>query len=89
MKCYAKHAKYNPMGEDWKCPKCGSDDEYFIIDEPANDSAEGCELLHDNDELVCSFCGFYSSGKQFSDSLMKSKNLIACPHCKGKGWIPK
>jgi len=88
-KCIAKHTMYQPTDEEWKCPKCGSGDEHFDIQEPAEFSSDDCVQLHVNDELSCYNCGYGISGKEFASRLQKQKNLVTCPCCKGSGLVPK
>jgi DNA-directed RNA polymerase subunit RPC12/RpoP len=86
-KCMAKHTKYQPTDEEWKCPKCGSDNEHFYIEGFTEGSDDDCDLLHDKDEIGCDNCGHGISGKLFASRLQRKHNLITCPHCKGKGLI--
>jgi phage FluMu protein Com len=87
--CTAKHTKLQigATDPDWKCPQCGAVEE-VTIDELADGSGE-CELLHDNDELRCSKCGYALWGKAFSKLIIKKRNLIPCPCCHGTGLVKK
>ncbi len=89
--CDVKHTRYQPTLSEWKCPGCGSGNEFFYIDEPASSSGEACELLHDDDVLVCFKCKDrdYISGKRFAASIAKKKNLVPCPKCHGTGMVKK
>lgn len=88
--CKAKHTQINPLGDDWRCPKCdgSGEDHEFVIYESVEGS-DDCEMLHEGDGLKCETCGFETTGKEYVDELIKSKNLKPCPHCKGIGLVPK
>ena len=93
MTCTAKHTKYQPTDEEWKCPKCGAKahneeslEEGWIID-ISSEFSEDCDLLHEDDELCCYTCQYACSGKAFAAKVAKQKNLVTCPCCKGKGWV--
>lgn len=85
MKCSVKHAKYQPIDKEWRCPSCDADNKSFYIEEPVTDSE--CTLLHEGDGLYCFECRNGWSGKQFAAKLQKEKNLVPCKHCKGKGLV--
>ena len=85
LECKRKHTIFNPSDEEWRCPNCGNIDD-FILEDPFSTD---CELLHKDDVISCNGCGCSYTGKQFCDILLKRKNLIPCPHCKGTGLIPK
>ena len=91
MTCTLKHVKYEPTDEEWLCPKCGAEAGDFYIEarENENDSSPDCELLHEDDVLDCNGCGYSVSGKAFSALIVKKKNLVKCPCCKGKGYVTK
>jgi hypothetical protein len=90
-KCQYKHTAYQIPDEDWLCPKCGADvDHGFYIYESVGDMDKvgfDCILLHDEDYISCSNCGYETNGKSFSKLKMKEKNKIVCPCCKGNGWV--
>ena len=86
MICSIKHTAYQPTDEQWRCPKCGSDNEKFYVDEPVEGSAEECDKLHEQDGLYCQ-CGYAGTGKSFAEKVMEAQNRIVCPHCKGEGTI--
>ena len=85
--CQAAHTKYEPTADEWKCPKCGAPGSEFAIDEPADGASDQCERLHKNDFLHCYKCGHNVSGARFSNAIMKAKNLVPCPTCKGHGLV--
>ena len=89
MTCQAKHTKYQPTDEEWKCRKCGSGPESFWIEESDPDKSDDCTLLHNDDSAICFKCGYSVSGKSFAAALQREHNLISCPHCKGTGLVPK
>lgn len=85
--CEAKHCKYQPTNEEFHCPKCGAKMGDFCIDEPDRSADSNCKLLHNSDFLLCYTCKYSATGKDFSAAIVKKKNLIPCPHCKGKGFV--
>ena len=87
MICNAKHTEYNPSEEEFVCPKCGSID--FFIDYIPEDANEECEKLHVDDFIYCDKCQYETTGKKFAEYVIKQKNLVKCPHCKGKGMVPR
>ena len=89
MICPAKHTKYQPADKDWKCPRCGGDNTVFTINESAAEALDDCERVHDEDEVRCSKCDMRWTGKQVTALLAKNLDLVECPHCKGKGMVPK
>lgn len=86
MSCTAKHTKYQPTAEDWRCPKCGATDGKFCIDDGPN---MDCEAFHEDDLCVCYACGHEVGGKAFAARIQKAKSLVPCPHCKGVGLVTK
>lgn len=87
--CDAKHVKYEPSEDEWACPFCGANgDDFYIDPEPGDFEAhEECVLLHEADLIVCNNCEKSITGKAFSARLVKKKNLVVCPCCKGKGYV--
>lgn len=86
MNCVAKHVKYEPKDEEWTCPKCGSGIDSFVIEECDSESDDVCMRLHDKDFLKCE-CGYSTSGRAFSNLVVRKNSLVPCPHCKGKGFV--
>lgn len=91
--CEQQHARYDPPIAEFNCPKCGAKAGDLCVDEPVGgwddpDHAE-CEKLHDKDQLTCLKCNYRTTGKALAALLMKKRNLVPCPHCKGKGVVPK
>jgi len=84
MKCTARHTKYQPMGEEFKCPQCGEMHPYFYIDESENCD---CELLHVDDFAVCEKCSYSCDGASLARQLKRIASLITCPTCNGRGLI--
>lgn len=94
MSCNLKHVVLQIPDEDWQCPKCGCGIEYendygdiqegFVISNSVN---YDCELLHEDDEIECGRCGYILLGSKYSKWYQKSKNLVKCPCCNGKGMI--
>ena len=89
--CTEKHTEFQPADEQWKCPKCQNTNERigdsgFFIDEGPNPD---CELLHDEDYIVCNKCKSSWKGKKLAGLMAKALNLEKCPHCKGTGFVAK
>lgn len=89
MTCNAKHTKFQPSDDDWKCPKCGDDSGNFAINYLDDLADEDCNLLHDADEIACGKCGYGATGKNVARALEKKTRQVPCPHCKGRGWVTK
>jgi Zn finger protein HypA/HybF involved in hydrogenase expression len=88
MLCEEKHTKYQPTDEEWKCPKCGAGADDFTIDLFLESvGSDDCELLHERDPILCTSCEHCMTGKRFITGLLKKKNLVTCPHCKGTGLV--
>lgn len=85
MKCAAKHTKYQPTDCEWTCPGCGSVD--FYIDDPAPNASYDCELLHDDDLIVCRNCDNMYTGRIFAQTLQNETSVVPCPCCKGTGLV--
>lgn len=88
MECGYKHTKYQPTDEEFVCPKCGSS-EFFLQEGPGVDTDEGveCELLHDEDLVMCEDCRHEVFGKRLANMILKKEKLVRCPHCKGRGYV--
>jgi hypothetical protein len=89
MRCKIKHTLYQPLDENWVCPKCGCGPDVFYIDESPVDSDEGCLLLHDDDAIRCDACESGWSGKAVAKLMQKRDDVVPCPCCKGKGTVPR
>lgn len=87
--CSAKHTAFQPTADQWKCPQCGSGNDSFYIEEPDATAIEGCDRLHEQDEVCCNGCGYGASGKMLAKKMMKVHNREICPHCKGEGTVAK
>lgn len=83
------HTKYDPTTAEFCCPRCGAPSGTFYIDNAADCTLEECELLHKKDQLGCFGCGYSTTGAAFVKQLLKAKNLVPCPCCKGSGVVPK
>jgi hypothetical protein len=68
--------------ECWKCPCCGTGVE-------SEDNAEG--LIYDEyDRLLhCYNCQHGFTVRKFEAAVRKKGQMMPCPHCKGKGLVPK
>ena len=93
MPCKAKHTKYQPPDGVWKCPNCGADADYFYVREYANAYSDDfdfeCELLHEEDIIVCEACNKEWNGKAVARLLQERCNLTKCPCCNGTGFVKK
>jgi len=87
MTCKAKRSAYQPTDDEWRCPKCGSDVSFEIIETAGDCDDDECTLLHDEDECECSACHYYATGAQVSLHFRKARGLIRCPACKGTGVV--
>jgi Zn finger protein HypA/HybF involved in hydrogenase expression len=86
--CKASHTAYQPhTSDEWICPECGGPN--MVVDEVADDIADDCDLIHEDDLIICPDCGYGDFGKMVTKRLQKLANLVTCPYCKGKGVIPK
>lgn len=86
MNCTFKHTVFQANGKgEWKCPKCEYPDSLIIADSPNHD----CEMVHDDDEVMCSACDWSASGKKALALLSKIAHMVTCPTCKGKGVVPE
>lgn len=89
-KCLGKHTKYQPTEDEFRCPKCGTPPSDGLIIDNAEDppgSISECVLIHDEDALVCNYCGFTTSGRSFAASLVRKAGLVKCEHCRGTGFV--
>lgn len=87
--CKAKHTKFQPSYEEWKCPRCGADSSYFSKSDFDEQADFDCELIHLNDEVSCESCNSIWSGSAVIKLIAQALNMIDCPHCKGKGMVKK
>ena len=90
MSCPAKHTKYQPTMEEFRCPRCGAgpeDKDPFYIQDGAEGSDEDCELLHNQDALGCNRCEYGCLGQTLAAQIVKRKNLVPCSCCKGTGLV--
>ena len=90
VQCTDKHTTYQPSDDEFKCPKCGADAGEFYIETEADASIPraDCDLVHPDDNLLCTKCGYGVSGRVFVAALLRKKNLVPCPHCGGRGTVP-
>lgn len=89
MQCTAKHTKYDPILREWFCPKCGADEDSFVIDSHADGVSDDCKKLHEDDLIFCSSCDYESTGKAVARALLKKNSLVPCTCCKGTGFVKK
>ena len=88
MQCPAKHTKYQPADEEWRCPKCSATSaEGWTIYDQDGTQIDGCEKLHNADLLYCEQCSHSETGQVFASRIARQKQLIPCPHCKGTGLL--
>lgn len=86
-KCTAKHTKYDPPTEEFRCPKCDAEAGDFAIDEPDEEADSDCPRLHVKDVLHCCTCRHTVGANSFVTRLQKAANMVSCPTCKGHGLI--
>ena len=91
--CTAKHTQFQPTPEQWKCPKCGtgngeSESQPFFVDDGPLGGMD-CDLLHEEDQVICTSCDSSWTGKRLATVMAKKLNLDICPHCNGTGFIDK
>ena len=67
--CSAPHTDFQPVV--WNCPKCGADEESFIIEDFDEDAFEDCNLLHKKDYVKCSRCQSVWTGTRVATALKK------------------
>jgi len=90
MGCFARHTKYQPTDDEWRCPICGATSEQgFVVYEPDENESEDCEQLHAADLLFCDKCSHSETGKVFSERIVKLRGLTKCLCCNGTGLIKK
>ena len=97
MACLAKHTKYQPTKEEFKCPRCGvGPPDGLCVDNPSGDAADDCDLLHVDDDLRCYgenkngySCNYVVAATSFAKMIVKKNNLVPCPACKGTGHVKK
>lgn len=89
MTCKAKHTKFQPGKEQWRCPECDAGSDLFFVEENALDSEASCEKLHKKDICQCAGCEGGWTGEQVARALMKKLDMETCGLCKGKGVVAK
>ena len=62
--------KYQPKMDEWFCPKCGSNNEFFYISDPVNFDSDN---LDDDDLIECMKCGYETTGENFSQFVLKRR----------------
>jgi len=87
MGCTRKHTKYQIEAADWACPKCDNGDGFFLESDSLSED-DDCSLMHMDDYVVCYACNYSASANSFAKHVQKKKNMIQCPCCKGKGFVP-
>ncbi len=89
-KCSGKHTSYQPTDDEWKCPECGADNQYFYIDFANYDD---CDLLHVDDVVTC--CSPHCVDENGESKVWSGKDMamimqagrIKCSCCKGTGYV--
>lgn len=87
--CRAKHTKFQPTEAEWKCPQCGGGPDVFFIDYFADRADDDCDLLHEDDYIVCTECDKSWGGRSLAATMAKRKDVEPCPHCQGTGVVQK
>ena len=74
-KCTTEKTRYQPKGDEWKCPKCGVQADHFYVDYgPCDD--DYCEALHAKDHVICDVCDEYWSGEKVAELMTKGKKTF-------------
>ena len=91
VSCRAKHTKYQPPEDAWRCPVCDATSEDFTIECSADSSSDDCTMLHAGDELFCANCEKYWSGAKAATLMQRKANVdvVKCEACKGHGHITR
>ena len=87
--CNGKHTDFQPNEQEWFCPKCGLNNDKFVIDEIEDGADDNCLLVHEGDEINCGNCDWSSYGRVVTKLMKKKYDIHTCPTCKGKGVVPK
>ena len=91
--CGFVHCEPQIQEEDITCPRCSAGleavDGKGILIEASLDIPDFCDLLHPNDDVICSNCDYYASAKQFTKDWKERREREDCPHCDAKGYIKK
>lgn len=90
--CAHKHTAYQPPEDEWRCPSCGAGIGTFHVDNDiavSDDESRCDDLLHENDEVICSGCRFGTNGKNFAGRLQRMHSLVKCECCRGTGLVAK
>ena len=83
--CRGRHTIFQADGDgEWVCPACGSED--FVIE---RSGFWECDRVHPDDEMQCGACRESFTGRVAMQRLAKKWNVEPCPHCRGRGVIPK
>lgn len=82
--CTNKHTAYQPTEEEFLCPKCKAPCGDFCVDESPDYE---CPKLHPNDGLLCYKCDYRTTGAAYVRQIMKQRDLVPCPTCKGAGHV--
>jgi hypothetical protein len=87
MTCEARHTKFQPSDDEWKCPKCGATSlEGFCIDDISCNSDINCNKLHCDDYCRCDQCGYHANGATIARRICEKIGLVKCECCNGTGF---
>lgn len=89
MNCPAKHTKFQPSDEQWRCPHCGDNAYNFYIESYQDEADPDCGKVHVGDYVVCTSCKSDFTGDQATKAIAKNLHMTTCPHCKGSGFVKK
>ena len=67
--CPAAHTPFQPG--QWNCPKCGADEESFIIEDSDTAALDDCNLLHKKDYVKCSHCKSEWTGSRLATAMRR------------------
>lgn len=82
----SKKCKFQPDFIQWRCPKCGERDNFYVTD---TIHSSDDDFLWDDDYVTCYACGYGANGKKATKDIAKKLSMVTCSCCKGKGMVKK
>lgn len=86
--CTTKHIPLPIPDAEWLCPNCGANNDYFYIDTRDSEDLD-CGLYPAGYSVRCDSCDGRWALKTIIGKWAKKKDMVACPHCKGTGFVEK